>query len=142
MVFSMARGFERMLRQVARNNRANTQHQFPAEQRQWADAESSQFMTTGNNLQYTDSMHSGSGNTSLVGPTGNVQVNYHSPNTTTSRVSNGDWGFQDEQLWSVGMGYDLLDPSGQGLADTDFPFQMYMYNDASLMPGLTPTSLP
>ncbi|KAF7186547.1 hypothetical protein HII31_12105 [Pseudocercospora fuligena] len=47
-------------------------------------------------------------------------------NAATDDLSPGEmltWGFQDEELWSVGMGYDLLEPGGQGLASVDFPFQ-------------------
>lgn len=46
------------------------------------------------------------------------------PGTTNSGISYTNWGFQDEELWSVGMGYDLLEPGGQGLSSTDFPLQM------------------
>lgn len=45
-----------------------------------------------------------------------------SPETTGSRMSYANWGFQDDDFWQVGMGWDLLDPSGTGPASADFNF--------------------
>lgn len=31
-----------------------------------------------------------------------------------------EWGLQDEELWSLGMGFDLLEPLGSGMHATEF----------------------
>lgn len=57
-----------------------------------------------------------------------MAVNYHTPNTTASKISQRlNWGLQDDELWCVGMEYDLMDPGGQVLASMDLLFQMLPY---------------
>ncbi|KAE8446579.1 hypothetical protein EG329_011772 [Mollisiaceae sp. DMI_Dod_QoI] len=126
MVFSMANGFERMLRQWRRNHPVDAQRPSPATQ--WPsngidDQQNSVAMGTNGGL-YTNGMQS------------NADYSLDAQNFDSQGISNGNeryqipagystWAPQDEELWTVGMGYDLLEPGGQGMTNTDFSFQMY-----------------
>lgn len=105
MVFSMADGFERMLRQLERTTRP---HQVFEDGSATINYSHSQDIHGGGSGFYTS--HS-IDNTIEVSP------------NDTSNIMHGDWGFQDDEMWSVGMGYDLLEPGSQGLANMDFPLQ-------------------
>lgn len=115
MVFSMAKGFERMLRQLRRNAAINVQGPSPGvnSQSQWPALSP----TNGINLAQTQSNYAFG--QPMFTPTSQMHINHESPN---SAFSHGNWGFQDEELWSMGLGYDLLEPGGQMSAD--FNFQM------------------
>ncbi|KIV78179.1 hypothetical protein PV11_09922 [Exophiala sideris] len=127
IIYSMANGFERMLRQIRRNGptaqiATGTGSGIDAGQSQWLnnqpvgqnglDAASNTI-----NLEYDF------GDGPMLAPANELHANYGSPYQPSSQIN---WGFQDGELWSVGMGYDLLEPGGQGLASTDFPFQFSM----------------
>lgn len=134
MIYSMAKGFERMLRQLRRSNQVNVQHPSPVQMMQWHQSAQSKDHTTAgiSNMLYPEPIPPGTDyyNSGMTGSAGEMPPNYGSPNTTTSRLSQQlNWGFQDDELWSVGMGYDLLEPGGQGLASMDFPFQISSYSD-------------
>ena len=117
MVFSMATGFERMLRQLRRNNliSAPTRGNWTATEAYNGAAE-----------PYANGNLSGNGyvqTTADMEHLSTPQINQVSPDTNGSQGGQyTNWGFQDDELWSVGMGYDLLEPGSQGLAALDFPF--------------------
>lgn len=136
MVFKMAKGFERMLRQLKANDRSAALEQTSPCRDQ---------MTPWNNPGYQQQVPCGTGYrhapneqglTHAVGQstTGQLGSSVYdptvagaqnlgvSPETTGSRMSYANWGFQDDDFWQVGMGWDLLDPSGTGPASTDFNF--------------------
>lgn len=48
----------------------------------------------------------------------NARSSNEDPGQTMLMASN--WEVQDEELWSVAMGYDLLEPSLLGLSNYDF----------------------
>lgn len=129
MVFFMANGFERMLRQLRRNYPMNVQRHSPTVRTQWAGGEMqhNSFMI-GANFQYDGGMQSSTAynlSSHSYEPNAGTNAQYDSPIEAASGASYSNWGFQDEELWAVGMGYDLLAPGGHGLASSDFPFQMY-----------------
>ena len=132
MVFSMANGFERMLRKLKRSHPENTLPQPSLERTQWeADKTGSDSMVVGDSLQYPDSMQPNTAynsNSQSFGLNGDLNTtnDYSAPAVPgTSEASYANWGFQDQELWTMGMGYDLLAPGGHGLAGSDFPFQMF-----------------
>jgi hypothetical protein len=129
MVYRTAKGFERMLRQVKQTHMAS----------------GLAFGTLGTDdnrhIAATDVAHAHNGQTggcsglavpiAQLHPEGNCHeslgqreissAEHISPETIGAF---GSWGFQDDQLWTVGMGYDLLAPGVQGLAAIDFPFDV------------------
>jgi len=131
MVFKMAKGFERMLKQLKTNTRGtraapNTQgtslHDTDFLQQQQSAQSAMGHAQTQHG--YQDSMQhppqpefgvsygeQAFNMSTAVGTTG------ISPDTTGSALN---WGFQDDDLWQVGMGWDLLDLSGMGPASVDF----------------------
>lgn len=122
MVFSMAKGFERMLRQLKKAN-LNLQSPPSSDHLRWPAQQQNAAMN--GHIQYpnvidTNGSYDPFASTVPVG--GDLTIT--TPGTTGSGISYTNWGFQDEELWSVGMGYDLLEPGGQGLSSTDFPLQM------------------
>ncbi|KAJ5818575.1 hypothetical protein N7474_004166 [Penicillium riverlandense] len=119
MVFSMANGFERMLKQASSTARkahvtesSNAYQQGPT----WIDLQGASM----------NGQSSGPTNYSLeqsLNPKAHAEPNYVDSVQLTPDVSPyNNWGFQDEEMWNLGMGYDLLAPGGEGLANADFPF--------------------
>ncbi|KAF2161900.1 hypothetical protein M409DRAFT_27627 [Zasmidium cellare ATCC 36951] len=127
MVFSMAKGFERMLRQLKKASiPASSSIQSPplSDQPRWTTANHDQSISAGGNVQYPVLNSNGTYDMYGSGLPVSGDFTTTTPGTTNSGISYTNWGFQDEELWSVGMGYDLLEPGGQGLSSTDFPLQM------------------
>lgn len=119
MVFSMATGFERMLRQLKKNNLISAPNRV-----HWASTEG-QNGTTASHTFRSPALNNYVQPSTNLGHLSTPNFNQVSPDTNGS--SSGqymNWGFQDDELWSVGMGYDLLEPGGHGLASLDFPFEL------------------
>lgn len=109
MVYSMASGFERLLKQWGKGllNGASRSH-FSG---------SGLHRTESGTVLGTPSMHS-SPEYSLgqpFDPTLSAE-SYEAPLTGMSGYSYGGWG-QDDMLWSIGGGYDLLAPNGYDSTD-------------------------
>jgi hypothetical protein len=113
MIFSMAEGFERMLRQLKKPQRTSDVVVYGSVQ-------------SSASTHQKDSQGAGTASTSYEQYPGLMpNVDGVSPQSTgNSAMMHTNWGFQDDELWSVGMGYDLLEPGGQGLASMDFPLQL------------------
>lgn len=122
MVFSMANGFERMMKQT--NPRSKRKMAQKASQTRHSD-DSRQGRSRNERDEFPDAPDYFVGTPSIEN---SIQMN-NSPGYKlqfTSDVSPyNNWGFQDEELWSLGMGYDLLAPGGEGLANADFPLFLY-----------------
>jgi hypothetical protein len=150
MVFSMANGFERMLKQMKRKNAETTSGaELPPSDRPNAVLaradraretrdrvrvpEMSMQHDPGMMPTYAGSHQSFSPNDTTNGGVGQVPM-YGNGNSIGAYgdLQYGSWGFQDEELWSLGLGYDLLAPNGQGLADTDFTARSYNGNDIGM----------
>ncbi|KAJ5627302.1 hypothetical protein N7528_004729 [Penicillium herquei] len=125
VVFSMANGFERMLKQSALKN----QQAYPANQMVpgaapgWkncpsAMSNSSSFNGTGYPLEAQPFVSD---------PQGHPAQGY--PQQTIVASPYNSWGFQDEELWSLAMGYDLLAPGGEGPSPEFLSFQNYGAQD-------------
>lgn len=139
MVFKMAKGFERMLRQLKANDRSGiTEHILPQKEQyvHWNGSQDQPMSQMSYNLDFDQPQHNpqaalqatmasngfgGQATAPIYDPTmqgaNNTGV---SPETTGSRMSFANWGFQDDDFWQVGMGWDLLDPSGSGPASASF----------------------
>lgn len=105
MVFSMASGFQRLLKQWGKNtaNGASSRSLLPRP---------AQVHRTESGTVLTPSMHSSPDY--LLGQNYDPAITsdyYDYPLTAMSGTSTSGWG-QDDMLWSVGMGYDLLAPNG------------------------------
>ena len=139
MVFKMAKGFERMLRQLKANDRsAANELMSPCKEHHvlWNGSNHRNQQHSPYNVNSSQLQQSAAGarqpvNDGFVGQYGAptfepaMQAGNSagvSPETSGSRISFANWGFQDEDLWRVGMGWDLLDPGGTGPAYTDFNF--------------------
>ncbi|KAJ5692667.1 hypothetical protein N7462_002090 [Penicillium macrosclerotiorum] len=119
MVFSMANGFERMLKQASKLGKFQSTGSPKATKRSntWADTQRSQLSRQQSDMPgYLLGQQPFQEN---VNP--HTGPEYHIQSTPDVSPYN-NWGFQDEELWSLGMGYDLLAPGGEGLANADFPF--------------------
>lgn len=116
IVVAMASGFERMLKQLRRSHNPRDTHRSERDMRAQSDAN-----IVGEPFRSLNGYES---NVAQVSLDGAYPINHTSPETTSSQNLYASWGFQDDDLWSVGMGFDLLDSSGQGLAATDFPFDL------------------
>jgi hypothetical protein len=119
MIFSMAEGFERMLRQLRKTGRAKE-----AVAREVAagmgGVASSLGPCRGSTLDIGAGADYGFYTSGLISNMDNT-----SPGSTDiSGIMHSHWGFQDDEMWSVGMGYDLLEPGSQGLASIDFPLHV------------------
>ena len=136
MVYAMGKGFDRMLRQLKRNNRIDVQQQSPIDVMHWHSGNNTarQQPSAMSNSKLLNAGSAGS-EAQFFDPTmpalsTEVPGNFVAPENFGSRATQSlDWGFQDDELWSVGIGYDLLAPGGQGLASMDFPFQMSPYDE-------------
>lgn len=139
MVFKMAKGFERMLRQLKANDRSAAKDvTSPVNERTilWNGASYQQqrhspYSASCNHMgqnaqttaQATNNAFAGHYGAPAFDPTMQASNTAGiSPETTGSRMSFANWGFQDDDFWQVGMGWDLLDPSGSGPASADFNF--------------------
>jgi len=133
MVFSMAKGFARMLqhlrRQHARDNTAMGSSFRATEQPMpWLSQQSPSTAVGG---QYIGDIRSenvsgyGFGAAPLLEPSMQMHTDMQSPLTIDSAFSHGNWGDQDEDYWSMGMGYDLLQPGGYGIGGLDNNMQFY-----------------
>lgn len=116
MVYSMASGFERLLKQWGKSatNGVSQRSLLPR-----PDA----LHRTESGTVLTPSMHSSPEYAmgQNYDPTLSSE-SYEVPLTAMSGYSYGGWG-QDDMLWSVGMGYDLLAPNGSD--STDYPGSYY-----------------
>lgn len=122
MVFSMANGFERMLKQkIPRANQKQRPEssKVPSSGSPWSESRandaSGQSMNAVNYLMDQQSPLDSDPNTG-----GNVVY----PMQQSTEVSPYNWGLQDSELWSLGLGYDLLAPGG----DAEFPFFLHGNN--------------
>ena len=129
MVFSMANGFERMLRKLTTNH-AKDMLQPSSEGTEWQASKGHPgSATVENGLQYAEGLQS---HTTYNLNAQNSGLNEHSnsnitndyPVATASQTSYANWALQDQELWTIGMGYDLLAPGGHEFAYSDFPLQM------------------
>lgn len=151
MVYAMAKGFARMLRQLRRNTQADIQDLSPMDVRPLTgNAPHAHWPADGSfnrNNTATGMRHLSHGNnvpdsgyyTTTEAIPGGRGYNLESLNPTASFSHSQqqlNWGFQDDELWSVGMGYDLLEPGGRGLASMDFPFGGYSRGDDSVGGGM------
>lgn len=151
MVYAMAKGFARMLRQLRRNTQADIQDLSPMDVRPLTgNAPHVHWPADGSynrNNTATGMRHLSHGNnvpdsgyyTTTEEIPGGRGYNLESLNPTASFSHSQqqlNWGFQDDELWSVGMGYDLLEPGGRGLASMDFPFGGYSGGDDSVGGGM------
>ncbi len=125
MVFSMATGFERMLQQSSRQVTTEHVRRQPWNNETspngplWADSQPEQVNGRTPAPSYI-------GEQQTFDPKSSLETSYSYPMQTASEISPYEnWGFQDEQLWSLDMGYDLLAPSGESLAYSDFPLMLY-----------------
>jgi hypothetical protein len=122
MVFSMANGFERMLKQTNPKSRKGMTDQTPRAKHpvnSWSDRPSDEQRDFPEIPAYALGNHPvETGIQFNRSPEYDIQL-------TPDVSPYNNWGFQDEELWSFGMGYDLLAPGGQGLANADFPFFLY-----------------
>ncbi|OAA55215.1 hypothetical protein SPI_08310 [Niveomyces insectorum RCEF 264] len=131
MVFSMANGFERMLRNSTKNHTVNKVLQTSTTDRtqRGVDKNGSGFMTTGDNPLYTDGIQANNPynnlNAQSLGPHGDPNVASDCSFTADPQATYVNWDSQDEELWAMGMGYDLLAPGGQGPCGSDFSFPTY-----------------
>lgn len=105
MVFSMAKGFERMLRQLASDHATQTEAARPVVATEPHRDDSNEM---------NDSHQPSSPAFALAAG------QFHVDDLPRTTVSASDWELQDEELWSVAMGYDLLEPSLHGLSGYDF----------------------
>lgn len=121
MVFSMANGFERMLKQASSTARkahvtesSNAYQQGPT----WIDLHRDPINGQSSGPMKYSVEHS-------FNPNANADPNYVDSVQPTPGISPyNNWGFQDEEMWNLGMGYDLLAPGGGGLTNADFPFHI------------------
>ncbi|KAJ5396934.1 hypothetical protein N7509_005047 [Penicillium cosmopolitanum] len=120
MVFSMANGFERMLKQTSPKSRKRMTDRTPrAKHPAWPNRSSDEQREFPEIPIYALGHHPiDTGIQVDKSPEYNIQL-------TPDVSPYNNWGFQDEELWSLGMGYDLLAPGGEGLANADFPFFLY-----------------
>ncbi|KAI5361271.1 hypothetical protein Slin15195_G123840 [Septoria linicola] len=116
MVFSMAKGFERMLRQPERSSGPDEYH-------------AAGVLTSPNNAQHSNwSREERRGPGQESGSSAAILSEMSSTNGTFTADHTHDdivapnWDLQDEELWSVAMGYDLLEPTLQGGLFTDCDF--------------------
>jgi hypothetical protein len=130
MVFSMANGFERMLRKLTKNHPVDLLQ--PSREGTQLDVDKGHPgpAMVGNDPQYAEGMQTHTAynlNAQNFGPNGHSNSNVTNDYSVAaaSQTSYSNWGFQDQELWTMGMGYDLLAPGGHGLAGSDFPLQMY-----------------
>lgn len=142
MVFKMAKGFERMLKQLKANDRsAVVENASPQKQHQlsWNNG-SNHLQQQGHSpydMGYSQAQQHPNGGMPMMANNGfggqygapafdpsaqGVNNTGVSPDTNGSRMSYANWGFQDDDLWQIGMGWDLLDPNGSGPASADFNF--------------------
>ena len=151
MVFSMANGFERMLKQMSRKLPDGSDapvagaHQHP--KRNGVDHHQGIPRggpeTVNNHITLSD-VRSQHPDPAMMHPQHVMAAQEFSPNgppttgmtpapafggeypiSNISDFSYGSWGFQDEELWSLGLGYDLLAPSEQGLPGSDMASRGY-----------------
>lgn len=139
MVFKMAKGFERMLRQLKANDRSAALEQTSPQNDHainWSGSGYQQQHLSPYNMSYNRPQQNQQEavqvmNNGFAGQYGGQPFDPSmqggalagvSPETTGSRMSYANWGFQDDDFWQVGMGWDLLDPSGTGPASADFNF--------------------
>jgi hypothetical protein len=144
MVFSMANGFDRILKQASRADQKQAYQQDTTSaqgnsQLQWNNKglemdpnrpSSSTWMMSPNQQPVTSSYILGNQQQPpqqqgiVFDADTPSNSNYAYPLQPISDMSSSyeNWDFQDEELWTLGMGYDLLAPGGEGLANTDFPF--------------------
>lgn len=119
VVFSMANGFDRMLRQTTRRHirhQASRSHKVQRRS-EWEDARGIQAGSSDPAIYLLEPQR-------FTADSG-LRTSSHPSRATTDLSPYNNWGFQDEELWSLGMGYDLLAPGGEGLANTDFPFFLH-----------------
>ncbi|KAK5093334.1 hypothetical protein LTR70_004704 [Exophiala xenobiotica] len=117
MVFSMASGFERLLKQWGKGA-----HNGVPQRSVLSRPNGPRRTQSGTVL--TPSMHSSPEYT--IGQNNDPTLSsesYEVPLTAMSGYSYGGWG-QDDMLWSVGMGYDLLAPNGYD--STEFPSSYFL----------------
>lgn len=102
MVYSMADGFEKLLRQM-RKTQARRQQSLVG-----PDAQRSSVV--GNSTAQSQRVVSAS-----MSADGRVQANFDRSSAVSADSPDlfAGWGFQNDGLWSTGMGYDLLDYSNQ-----------------------------
>lgn len=134
MVFKMAKGFERMLKQLRTNNRASQDtslNPMTEQSMSWTRSGSMQQSVNGMTEQ-AQRPYQGAGQAPQRGYGAaysgssvfdhNVGMNTTGISSETNGSAFANWGFQDDDLWQVGMGWDLLDPSGMGPASVDFTY--------------------
>ncbi|KXT04797.1 hypothetical protein AC578_9733 [Pseudocercospora eumusae] len=122
MVFSMAKGFERMLKQV-RSVKSSVIRPSPIRHSHTEGPSTTRLNASRASIHEDGPQNIPADFDAYPSYAESLGV---ARNAATNNLSPGEmltWGFQDEELWSVGMGYDLLEPGGQGLASLDFPFQ-------------------
>ncbi|KAI3396485.1 hypothetical protein diail_12105 [Diaporthe ilicicola] len=102
MVYSMADGFERMLRQM-RKTQARRQQGLGS-----MDSQSG----TASGISPAQTQRTGAA--SVLG-TAHIQSDFDRSSIVSADSPDlfGAWGFQNDGLWSTGMGYDLLDYNNQ-----------------------------
>lgn len=131
MVFRMAKGFERMLRQLKASDRSSaTEHASPS----WDGLQYRQQQHAPYGAEYHVQQHHQSAAQPMSWPVAHYGVSALnpsmqagnlagiSPEATGSSMSFSNWGFTDDTFTGVAMGWDLLDPSGSGPASADFGF--------------------
>ena len=120
MVYSMASGFERLLKQWGKNARSKVPQDL--------------YRTTSATAQTPGTYSSPEyGLGQAFDPTLSAE-SFDVPLSSMSGYSYGGWGQQDDMLWSVGMGYDLLAPTGYDVGDysgSNFPHSRH---DSMTMP--------
>lgn len=121
MVFSMANGFERMLKQQARSSQRHISRspRTLKNRSPWTDGLLNQ--PTEQSLGTLDYSVDQQCPMEADPNSGASQVYSLQP---SNEVSPYNWGFQDSELWSLGLGYDLLAPGG----DAEFPFFLHGTN--------------
>lgn len=115
MVYSMANGFERLLKQWGKNvtNGSAYQSLLPRPEA---------LHRTDSGTLLTPSMHSSPEYTMGQNFDSTITSDaYEYPMSAMSGYSNSGWG-QDDMLWSVGGGYDLLAPQGYDMPDYSSTF--------------------
>lgn len=137
MVFSMANGFDRMLKQAFRQRRMQPDNGeiLAARNMQWTkDSELDRNRSSWGLPDQTslNQNHASPTSAYLLDNQRRVAFDPNAPPTDTNHTYNmqpnsevspyENWDFQDEELWSLAMGYDLLAPGGEGLPNTDFPY--------------------
>lgn len=141
MVFSMANGFDRMLKQSARRGRMQQQQPVTRDASSsarilpwtkspkmghdgtsWRVSDQASFVNNNNTNSLTSAYILESQRRMMFDPNAPPATEAYNVQPTSEVSPYENWDFQDEELWSLGMGYDLLAPGGEGLPSADFPF--------------------